>query len=336
MQDETTAMTVTRHRYAPLLALGLLALASPAAAEGLLSVKSENDAWVGAGDGHYTNGAEISWAFAPDPDHWSRRMTDVIPGWHHDDVDGVTYRVGQRMYTPDDITIAELQEDDRPYAGVLATGLSLHGEQRNDGWRETRSLHLDAGMVGPASGAGWIQRYFHKNVTGDGAEGWSHQLENEPFLNLGYEHAWSRRASWRSHELEYGPSAGLALGNLHTYASAGLAARYGDGLDRSYGIPSIDPAQGERSFFRPGQGLGWYVFGALEGRYMAHNLLLDGNTWHDSHSVEREPWVGDVQLGFAVNWDRFQFAYTVVWRTKEFSTQNHNDHFGSFTLSMWM
>lgn len=329
-------MTDTHHRYAPLFAIVFLALAPPAAAEGLLSVKSENDAWVGAGDGHYTNGTEITWAFVPEPGHWSRKMTDVIPGWHRDDVDGVVYRVGQRMYTPDEITIAELQEDDRPYAGVLAAGISLQGEQRNDGWRETRSLHLDAGVVGPASGASWIQQHFHQDFMGDEPQGWSHQLSNEPLLNLGYEHNWMLRASWPSHELEYGPSAGLALGNLHSYASAGLAARYGDGLDRSYGIPSIDPAQGVRSFFCRGQGLDWYVFAALEGRYMARNLLLDGNTWRDSHSVEREPWVGDVQLGFAVNWDRFQLTYTVVWRSKEFSTQTHNDRFGSIILSIWM
>lgn len=329
-------MTLTRQPYRSLLAAAGLALALPASAEGLLSVKSENDAWVGAGDGHYTNGLEVIWAFEPTADHWTTAIADLVPGWKNGEVDGVAYRLGQRIYTPDDITIAERQEDDRPWAGVLHGGLSLHDDRWHDDWFETRSLHLDAGVVGPASGAGWAQRHFHVSVAGDEPEGWSHQLENEPFLNLGYEHAWARQVSWRSHELEYGPSAGLALGNLYTYASAGLGARYGKGLDRSRGIPSIDPAQGERAYFQPGPGVGWHVFAAVEGRYMAHNLLLDGNTWRDSHSVDREPWVGDVQFGFAVNWDRFQLAYTIAWRTEEFSSQTHTDRFGSFTLSMWM
>ncbi|MFO7582583.1 lipid A deacylase LpxR family protein [Guyparkeria sp.] len=329
-------MTVTRHPYRTLLALAWLALALPAGAEGLLSVQSENDAWVGAGDGHYTNGVEISWAFEPAEAHWTRGLTDMIPGWSRDELKGAAYRVGQRIYTPDDIDVADLQEDDRPYAGVLQAGLSLHGEEPDGKWRQTRSLHLDLGVVGPASGGGWIQQHFHQHITGDNPQGWSHQLSNEPFLNLGYEHAWLARRPWRSREIEYGPNVGVSLGNLHTFASTGLSLRYGEGLDRSWGIPSVEPAQGERAYFRPGPGLGWHVFAAVEGRYMAHNLLLDGNTWRDSHSVDREPWVGDVQLGFAVNWDRFQLAYTVVWRTKEFSSQANKDRFGSFTLSMWM
>ncbi len=320
----------------PLLALALLGLGLPAAADGLLSVQSENDAWVLAGDGHYTNGLEISWTFEPSSTHWSRGLTDMIPGWSRDDIKGVAYRGGQRIYTPEDIDVAELQEDDRPYAGVLHAGLSLHGEEPDGTWRQTRSLHLDVGVVGPASGAEWAQQHFHQGIKRPDPQGWRHQLSNEPFLNLGYEHAWLTRRPWFRHEIEYGPSTGISLGNLHTYASAGLSLRYGEGLERSWGIPSIEPAQGDRAYFRPGPGLGWHVFGAVEGRYMAHNLLLDGNTWRDSHSVDREPWVGDAQLGFAVNWERYQFAYTVVWRSKEFSTQTGSDYFGSLTVSMWL
>lgn len=32
---------------------------------------------------------------------------------------------------------------------------------------------------------------------------------------------------------------------------------------------------------------------------MAHNLLLDGNTFEDSHSVDRREWVSDFQLVIA-------------------------------------
>ncbi len=228
------------------------------------------------------------------------------------------------------------QPDDRPYAGVLYVGSSIHGVTPHDGWHETHSVHLDAGIVGPSARGEWIQETFHEHIAGAEPLGWDYQLSDEPFLNLGYEHAWVNEFAAGSLDVEYGPTAGFAVGNLYTYASGGFALRLGRHLDRSYGIPSISPAQGERAFFRRGTGIGWYVFALAEGRYMAHNMLLDGNSWKDSASVERKPWVADAQVGFAMNWDRWQLAYTVALRTKEFETQDGTDSFGSLTLSMWL
>lgn len=328
--------TPSRLNAATCLAAACLVITPMAHAETLFSVQSENDAYVGAGDGHYTNGFKLSWAVETGADHWSADIGRAIPGWGATDVVGMSYRVGHRMYTPTRITLSTPQPDDRPYAGVLYAGAAIHGVTRHNGWHETRSLHLDAGMVGPSSQAEWIQETFHQHIAGDDPQGWDHQLSDEPFLNLGYEHGWVDRRSLGALDFEYGPTAGFALGNLYTYGSGGFALRIGKGLDRCFGIPSIAPAQGQRAFFRRGEGLGWYLFAAAEGRYMAHNMLLDGNTHKDSPSVERKPWVADAQVGFAVNWDRWQLAYTVAVRSEEFETQDGTDSFGSLTVSMWL
>ncbi|MCL7743567.1 lipid A deacylase LpxR family protein [Guyparkeria hydrothermalis] len=317
--------------------LAALSIASPLAqAESLFSIKTENDAYVGAGDGHYTNGFEMSWAYETDADHWSHSVANFVPGWRPEEVVGMSYRLGHRIYTPKRITVAAPQPDDRPYAGVLYTGASVHGQDQHDGWHETHSVHVDAGIVGPSAAAEPIQEHFHEYIAGEKPEGWDYQLSDEPFLNIGYEHAWIDEFAIGPLDFEYGPTAGFAAGNLYTYGSGGLLFRFGSHLDKSYGIPSIAPAQGQRAFFRRDKGFGWYVFASAEGRYMAHNMLLDGNTHKDGPSVERKPWVADGQVGFAVNWDRWQLAYTMVWRTKEFETQNTRDRFGSLTLSMWI
>ena len=41
---------------------------------------------------------------------------------------------------------------------------------------------------------------------------------------------------------------------------------------------------------------------------MTHNMLLDGNTFEDSHSVVLREWVGDSKVGVALNWSRWQLA----------------------------
>lgn len=316
---------------------GLLlgALTTSASADGLLTLKVENDLYSAGGDGHYTNGIEGIWAFEPADGHWSRRFAEVLPGWSASSLVGVAYRLGQQMYTPEDIETETLIKDDRPYAGLLLGGISLLNESQHDGWRLAESLQFDVGIVGPASGAEVIQRNFHELIASEKPEGWKHQLHNEPVVNVGYERSWRIQQSLAGLEVEYGPSAGFALGNLYTYASSGLALRFGDGLERSFGIPSVAPAHGGRSSFQRDQGFSWYTFAAVEGRYMAHNLLLDGNTFEDSHSVDRREWVGDAQVGAALTRDRWQVAYTYLWRSKEFGEQDRFDQFGSIVLSTW-
>jgi len=49
--------------------------------------------------------------------------------------------------------------------------------------------------------------------------------------------------------------------------------------------------------------------------------------------VEKEPFVGDLQAGLVVQWDRFRITYTQIFRTKEFEGQDDGDIFGSLSLS---
>lgn len=306
-------------------------------ASGLLTIKSENDSYsvFSDSDGHYTNGVEAIWSFEPEAQHWLHRVAAILPGWRDSGLDGGAYRLTHQMYTPEEIRIPRLVEDDRPYAGLLLGGISLFDNVPHAGWREARSLNLDVGLVGPASGAELLQREFHEVIAADKPRGWDHQLNNEPVVNLAYKHTWIDRASVAGLDLEYGPRLGFALGNLYTYAASGLGLRLGSNLDASFGIPAIAPAQGGWSYFRPDQDFNWSAFASLEGRYIAHNLLLDGNTFEDSHSVDREEWVGDALIGVALSWDRWQLSLAHAWRTKEFASQNAHHAFGSLTLSRW-
>lgn len=312
-------------------------LAAPTlATAGTLSIKAENDIVSSGSDGHYSNGLEVIWGFEPDPDHWTRRVADFLPGWSGSVIDNVAYRFGHQIYTPEEIEKNELIEDDRPYAGLMFAGLSLFSGFQHEGWRTAKELHLDAGLVGPAAGGKRLQRAVHKLTGSDEPNGWEHQLENEPFVNLAYQHRWWIQERMGGLELEYGPGLGFSLGNLYSYTSADLGMRLGRNLQRSFSIPSVTPAQSGSQFFRPGSGFGWYGFANLEGRYMAHNMLLDGNTFEDSHSVDRRQWVGDAQVGVALTWSRWQLAFASIWRTREFESQQEHDQFGSITLSTWL
>lgn len=130
------------------------------------------------------------------------------------------------------------------------------------------------------------------------------------------------------------PHAGGALDNVFTYANAGLMLRFGRRLPLDYGPPRIQPNLPGSGFFVPQDGFGWYLFAGMEGRAVARNIFLDGNTFRDSRSVDKELLVGDLQCGIALTWRNVRLSYTHVLRTREFETQDEADEFGAFSLSV--
>ena len=104
-------------------------------------------------------------------------------------------------------------------------------------------------------------------------------------------------------------------------------------LPADYGTPRIRPSLPGSEFFVPRRSFAGYVFAGLEGRAVARNIFLDGNTFKDSHSVEKYPFVGDFQGGVALLGFGVRAAFTYVFRTEEFVEQNSPDKFGAITLS---
>src|SRR5690606_3724327 len=64
-----------------------------------------------------------------------------------------------------------------------------------------------------------------------------------------------------------------------------------------------------------------------------NDIFLDGNTFEDSHNVDKETFVGDFVLGANLIYGRWKLSYSHVLRTKEFVGQDDSQKFGSVTLS---
>jgi lipid A 3-O-deacylase len=63
------------------------------------------------------------------------------------------------------------------------------------------------------------------------------------------------------------------------------------------------------------------------------DILLDGNTFHDSHSVNKKPFTADIMAGLSLIFSRFKMSYAYVYRTKEFENQQKATIFGTITVS---
>ena len=80
-------------------------------------------------------------------------------------------------------------------------------------------------------------------------------------------------------------------------------------------------------------GFSFHVFAATNGRIVLRDIFLDGNTFSDSHSIDKETLVGDFVIGASLTWQGVKLSYSQVLRTREFEQQKNTQKFGSINLS---
>jgi lipid A 3-O-deacylase len=291
----------------------------------------ENDVIAGT-DHHYTNGLELSYLSIED--HlwdWFRSGSNLLPGVTDQDHVRVGLTLGQSIFTPDDTEATLPLPDQRPYAGWLYLGVAVVANQGNE--LDTWALNL--GVVGPSARAEDVQNSFHDWIGSAHANGWDNQLQDEFGYQLLFEHRWRNVGKRRIGpvEMDFSPHVGFSLGNIATYANAGITLRLGRDLRNDFGVPRIRPSLPGSAFFQPRDGLGWYVFAGIDARGVVYNIFLDGDASTYNVDIHKETFVYDGQAGFAVLWRKFRFAYTYVIRSHEFKGQEQPDRFGSVGMT---
>lgn len=298
---------------------------------GIITIAWENDRWAGS-DHHYTNGMRLSYLSAETSiPRWLDTAADSLPFFADHGRKRYAFGIGQNMYTPEDITLRGLQRTDRPYAGWLYGTIGM----TSDTGHRLDNLELSLGIVGQSALGEPVQEFVHDVTHSPDPQGWDNQLKDEAAIMLSYERKW--RGLYEFSPFGVGvditPHLGGSVGNVFTQAVTGATVRLGFDLPADYGPPRIRPSLPGSDFFVPTQQLGGYLFAGVEGRAVARNIFLDGNTFKDSHSVDKEPLVGAFQFGFAITYQSVRFGYTHVFMTEEFETQSAGDQFGALTLS---
>ncbi|AOS43960.1 hypothetical protein Verru16b_01020 [Lacunisphaera limnophila] len=304
-----------------------------------VSVVSENDKYFAGTDRHYTNGFKLTWLGETDLNQskeFVQTAARLIPwmdplhqDWHYK----VGSALGHNTYTPTYTDTPALQPDDRPYAGWLYGSILLHAQVEN----QLRLVELSVGIIGPSALGEQIQNTWHDVINVPHAEGWAHQLHDEPGLQL----SWERRYRTKQWNESTGSRLGIdlmfrhrvTLGNVATHLAGGAVVRVGWRLPADFGADLIRPGGGNMANDGSPDRFSAYTYASGEVRAVARDLFLDGNTWRDSPSVRKRPVVADLSLGFVLHWPEFQIAYTQNYRTKDFYGQRRRDVFGSVGLS---
>ena len=128
---------------------------------------------------------------------------------------------------------------------------------------------------------------------------------------------------------------------MYDYANLGGEFRVGLNLPDDFGTAGISPSsttstpvEGNQQARRARNfDLGLYVFARAEGRAVARNIFLDGNTFGHSQSVDHKWLVADLSVGAAVNYHNTKITYALNYRSEEFDGQGEGQIFGSVSFN---
>ena len=310
-----------------------------------ITVLEENDSLYTSYDRHYTQGLRLS-DLTPEINAQSRAngafdlAGNIAPIFSRDaPAEGRSRRaalfLGQSIFTPTNLTLAPPDPRDRPYGAWLYAGASLLQETDR---HMLENLELDVGVVGPGALGRQVQNDWHQFIGVPQARGWTHDIQTEPGVMLTYERLWRvALVGDRDNGVDIVPQIGATVGNVFTYGDAGALIRIGKNLRADYGPARIRPALSGTDYFdgtRLDGDLGFYVFAGAQGRVVGRNIFLDGNSFRQSPSVDKEPLVGDLQAGISVFWSNdWRLDVSAVRRTREFFGQQSPDVIGTATVS---
>ncbi len=301
----------------------------------------ENDVFAKT-DRNYTHGCGFTWVSRDYNTHspkpiWYRPFFYLLsilgkPGQYRN----YTITLRQNIYTPDDLKETHLIEIDRPYAGVTYLAFGFHEKDT----KNISTLDIDVGILGPCSYAASAQKRPHELIGTVDPKGWHHRLKDEVIFNLNFERRWKTLeiGGYRGFGIDIFPHIGGGLGNMKTYAKGGAQFRLGYNIPAKFGsyilqpgcecpIPAREPDQ-------PSTVWGIHFFAALEGQAVLRDIFLDGNTFKDSHSVDKYPMRASFTGGFGLQFHRFQLNYVFTVETCQFKYQKKGHVFGGFTLSI--
>ncbi len=236
--------------------------------------------------------------------------------------DNISYglSLSQEIYTPQNIQTVDVQYNDYPYAGVL---LLNSGVTASDGEKGLLfKSDLDIGVLGPYSGAGKVQYYFHYMINDFLPQGWDNQLCTWPIINYNFELS---KEVFTSNYAELIAIGAVRAGTLHDDMSLGFNFRIGE--IQPY-ISSLGNLSAE------GYSQKWQYYFELQPsvNFVVYNATLQGGWMPDPDDYylpasDLTNLVFKGRLGLGVKYKSFGLDLNLYYSSKEFNQGgNHLYH----------
>lgn len=286
-----------------------LLLAQKPAEIGLIT---DNDLYTSPiNDHYYTAGFEFYYRYLGNADGRNhKRITD--------------FRIGQYIYNPQSVRAADINVHDRPFAGYLFAEAGINNfYQKHD----VLKLSLQAGVVGPESGAEQVQEGLHKLVGYPTVQGWQYQIPTT--LSLQASAFFSRRIypSRFMHRFEYKTDLHLQAeanaGTIWTSAAIGALGRIslrGPLEDFKHSVmhnAALEHDPEERKKRRE-----LFIYASPQLQYMQYDATILGSRFSDTEPPVTFPLIPfrfNAEVGIKYRRENWNFSYSFNYRGKELS-----------------
>ncbi|NVJ46934.1 MAG: lipid A deacylase LpxR family protein [Cytophagia bacterium] len=267
-----------------------------------LSIANDNDVYLFLNiDRYYSNGLFLNYRFVPNSYFGDTTRAKRI------------YDLGliQKYWTPQNVTLEDPEDYDRPYAGLLTLSLRTAVFPKND---RRLSYGLELGVIGKPSGAQAFQEWYHEKFGFPQPVGWEYQVPNGLVLDLKMEY--NRQFFLVPSKLDLITSSSASLGTGFINAMQGVDLRFGrlGNINNSALFNSLIGSGSEKlethNYFFIGYGL----------EVVGHNTTIQGHLFGNNdypYSEDILPLVRHLRIGFATSSKTTTFRLTYNWLSRE-------------------
>ncbi len=269
----------------------------------------ENDVFVSLiRDRYYSSGIFASYRYLMDSSKHGDKILNMIR----------SYDLRQRMYTAVFVEYDQLEDIDRPYAGLLSASAKQQWYFKKPHYL---SVNIELGWMGPANATGDIHRIWHGWFGLPEPRGWPTQLENAPIANLFVDHAFELAGS---DEPELNGDiilkSSLAAGTIYNSIQESVIFRFGKIFDVNKTAHFGNTLGGTRTKFKTDVAVEAYVFYSPGVRYTLYDGTLEGGLINSGESIfTKEPrrWLSQQSFGLMLRYGTFDLNYLVYINSRE-------------------
>lgn len=268
---------------------------------------TDNDLYTSLdNDQYYTNGLELYFRYLGN--HKSAKVAKRI----------TEFRVGQYIYNPQSPRAADINVNDRPFAGYLFAEAGINKFYLNE---DVLKMSFQGGIVGPGSGAEEVQKGLHNLVGYKKVEGWEHQIHRALGLQASAFYSKKILPGQFKEKVDFHAWGDINAGTIWMGASAGITARVSL---KSLLTPMYDSALHGAALFREKekyQQSEIFLYFSPSINYQEYDATIQGNRFNDDDqspvTFNITPWRFNGEAGIKWRKQNWNFSYSVHYRGKE-------------------
>ena len=271
-----------------------------------IGLVSDNDLYTSpVHDRYYTNGIEFFCRFLVNSD--SEKLEKLI----------AEVKAGQYMYNPQSVAAANINVNDRPFAGYLFAEIGANAFYKS---QNILKINFQAGIVGKESLAEDFQESLHKLLNYPAVRGWEHQIRTTFGFqaNAFYVHKIFKERYKEKVDLYL--QADVNAGTIWTGISAGPMMRIS--LKRLL-LPIYDSnlygASVSNKTQETNEQREFYLFINPNVNYQLYDATIEGSMFNNDSPVTFPlvPWRFNAEVGVKYRKNNWNLSYAFNYRSKE-------------------